>query len=363
MRILFFASNGLGIGHLTRLLSVAEAVTRLNNRHEILFLTNSEAAPFPEDFPFYAIRIPGRNKARSGGLTAKSYLQTVRPIILQAIASFDPHILVTDTFPEGPERELIPVMEWPILKTFIFREQILERVQEPVFRDALRPYHRILIPHDRGTVPLPKIFSEDPRLRWTGPIVSPQPHFSRAEARKRLGIQRDSPLFLLSFGGGGDPLAHQRARDAAQYMRQRGFSFFHASGPLSRTLPTGIHASEWLPLWPIKPYLPAFDGVIASGGYNTVHELLELRIPALLLSFPRALDPQSRRVEQFVSEKRGLSVSAEQGEEFQKTLETFLTTCQNSPGPPDQRSLFSGATCAAQELLDLDQGRAPALQE
>ena len=357
MRLLFFASNGLGVGHLTRLLSVAHAVTRHSKEHEILFLTNSEASPFPEEFPFYAIRLPGRNRARSGGLTAKSYLQTVRPLVLQAISSFDPHILVTDTFPEGPERELLPVMEWPILKAFIFREQNAERSQDALFREALRPYHRILVPHDRGSIPLPERFLEDPRIRWTGPIVSPQPHFSRQEARERLGILPESPLFLLSFGGGGDPLSRQRALETASLMRHRKIPFFYASGPLTRNLPPGIHAREWLPVWPIKPFLPAFDGVVASGGYNTVHELLEVRIPALLLSFPRALDPQDKRVERFVAEGRGVSASSENAEAFKKTLETFLASCQNSPESKNQFFPFSGAACAAKEILDLEQRR------
>ena len=361
MRLLFFASNGLGVGHLTRLLSVAHAITLNSDGHEILFLTNSEASPFPEDFPFYAIRLPGRNRARSGGLTAKSYLQTVRPLVLQTISSFDPHILVTDTFPEGPERELLPVMEWPILKTFIFREQNIERSQNTLFRESLRPYHRILVPHVMGSIPLPERFQEDPRVRWTGPIVSPHPPLSRKEARIRLGIQTEEQIFLVSLGGGGDPLSLSRAQETALFLRHRKIPFFYASGPLTRNLPDGIHAREWLPIWPIKPFLPAFDGVIASGGYNTVHELTEVGIPALLMSFPRALDPQEKRVERFVREGKGISAPTGNTEEFQSVLETFLSTCHNQSEVNAQYAPFTGASCAAREILELGLNRQPAV--
>ncbi|MHB8422105.1 MAG: hypothetical protein ACYC9S_11775 [Leptospirales bacterium] len=357
MRLLFFASNGLGVGHLTRLLSVAHAITQQPDRHEILFLTNSEASPFPEDFPFYAIRLPGRNRARKGGLTAKSYLQTVRPLVLQTIASFDPHILVTDTFPEGPERELLPVMDWPIAKAFIFREQNIEPSRSALFREALRPYNRILIPHDKDSISLPEGFKDDPRVRWTGPIVSPQPPLSRQEARTRLGIQSEEPVFLVSLGGGGDPLSLARAQETAQFLRHRKIPFFYASGPLTRTLPPGIHAREWLPVWPVKPFLSAFDGIIASGGYNTVHELIEVGIPALLMSFPRALDPQEKRVERFVREGKGVSAPTGNPVAFQKALESFLSTCHNRSGQQDRFFPFPGASFAAAEILDLGLNR------
>ncbi|KGA94173.1 hypothetical protein LptCag_0799 [Leptospirillum ferriphilum] len=355
MRFLFYASNGLGIGHLTRLLNVAQALSKASPSSEILFLTQSEAAPFPDTCPFYAIRIPGRNRARTGGLTAKSYLQTVRPLILQAVASFDPHVLVTDTFPEGPEKELSPTMDWPIHKAFIFREQHVRRAEDPYLHQVLRRYHRILVPHDKDSVPLPSFLKSDPRLSWTGPVLPADPLFSREESRKRLGIPEHRETLLLSFGGGGDPEAKQRAKNIAAFLRARNQSFFYASGPLARSLPEGIHAGEWLPLWPIRPYLKAFDGIVASGGYNTVHEVLESRIPAFLCDFPRALDPQADRIDRLVREGRVMTHSGQTLSGLLSSLETFLEkrTLLSESLQTQSAPVSSGADTAARILLNI----------
>ncbi|MCL4460355.1 MAG: hypothetical protein M1297_01395 [Nitrospirae bacterium] len=357
MRFLFYASNGLGIGHLSRLLNVAKALSELSPTSEILFLTQSEAAPFPDDHRFYAIRLPGRNRARTGGLTAKSYLQTIRPLILQTVASFDPHLLVTDTFPEGPEKELAPIMEWPIHKAFLFREQHVHRAEDPYLHQALRRYHRILVPHEAGSIPLPSFLKTDPRIHWTGPILPSGPILSREDARKRLGISDGQETFLLSFGGGGDPEGSQRACEVAAFFREKKYAFFYAAGPLSRSLPEGIRATEWLPLWPIRSYLRAFDGAIASGGYNTVHELLESGIPALLCGFPRILDPQKERVERLASEGRVMTHSGKDLPELFEALESFLeqrkTLLESLKAFPP--FTYKGSDTAARILLDIFQ--------
>lgn len=355
MRILFYASNGLGVGHLTRLLSVAHAITRLEPSHEIAFVTNSEAGPFPDETPFYAIRIPGRSRARLGKLTPKSYFQSSRPLILQAVASFDPHVLVTDTFPEGPERELLPVMEWPIRKVFLYREQDPKRWPPDGYAQALKTYQRILVPHEEGSVLLPPALGGDPRVRWTGPVVYPSPSHTREYARERLGIGPGETSILLSFGGGGDPQASRRAQDAAAFLRKKNVSVFHAPGPLSRELPTGITAREWLPLWPVKPWLRAFDGVIAAGGYNTVHEILDAGVPALFVPFERALDSQDRRIDRLVKDGMGLKAQVSDAESFEKSIESFLDSrmeihkmlCRQPSGP------FRGAEHAGKEILEL----------
>jgi len=308
MRILFSASNGLGLGHLNRLLSLALAIRNSEPNHEILFLTNSEAGPFPEEFPFFTIRIPGKSRAKKSGLTLKSYLQTVRPIFWQAVASFDPHVIVVDTFPEGPEGELRAILEWPIRKVFIFREIDPDRWPEDHFKSLLSPFHKILVPHHPDEVPLPPFFGTDPRVQFIGPVTAPVPVHSRGEARDLLGIDED-PTFLVTLGGGGDPDSLLLSHKVSDFLKNRKVSFRVATGPLARIpLNQDFPREKMLSLWPLKPWLGAFDGIVSSGGYNTFHEVIEAGIPALFIPFQRALDPQKNRISRAVS--KGLAFSA-----------------------------------------------------
>jgi len=50
--------------------------------------------------------------------------------------------------------------------------------------------------------------------------------------------------------------------------------------------------------------------VIAEGGYNTVHELLATRTPAIFLPSPRGADDQAERVERIAAAGLGFQIGA-----------------------------------------------------
>ena len=354
MRILFSASNGLGLGHLNRLLSLALAIRNAEPKHEILFLTNSEAGPFPEEFPFFTIRIPGKSRAKKSGLTLKSYLQTVRPIFWQTVASFDPHVLVVDTFPEGPEGELRAILEWPIKKIFIFREIDPDRWPEDHFQSLLSPFHKILVPHNPGEVPLPAFFDTDPRVHFIGPVTAPLPVHSREEARSLLGMG-DDPTLLVTLGGGGDPDSVLLSEKVSNGLKDRTVSFRIATGPLARIPSTRDFPREMmLSLWPLKPWLPAFDGIIASGGYNTFHEVIESGLPALFIPFQRALDPQKDRIKRTVSQGLAFSAKSSSPHLVMEALDHFLENRSHlfQLLQKTEKRIMNGAGTGASIILD-----------
>ena len=67
VRLLFYAINGTGLGHLTRLLAVArscrELLDALEQEADIRFLTSSEASEVVWDFPVY--KLPSKTVART----------------------------------------------------------------------------------------------------------------------------------------------------------------------------------------------------------------------------------------------------------------------------------------------------------
>jgi UDP-N-acetylglucosamine:LPS N-acetylglucosamine transferase len=81
--------------------------------------------------------------------------------------------------------------------------------------------------------------------------------------------------------------------------------------------------------------LGCFDLGVAGAGYNTVHELLEARVPSLLVPIPTTLDDQYRRAE--VAHRHGLAVTASPGEPG--ALEGTLSWLLN----PENRSRLQAA--------------------
>jgi UDP-N-acetylglucosamine:LPS N-acetylglucosamine transferase len=331
MRLLFYATNGLGLGHVTRLLTIIRAIRRQDPSHEILFLTRCEAGPYPKEDDVFTLRIPGPVRARSSGLTPKSYYQMVHLLLWQAASSFDPHLLVVDTFPSGPEGELVPLMKWPIRKAFVYRDSRADVYNSPDFRKSLDPYQMILVAHDAGTVPLPDFLTKDPRVHFTGIISEGTGQTDdwekkRNEVRDRLGLS-DEPTALVTMGGGGDPEAMRILPMVTGWFRKNGVPFLVATGPLLREIPPCITAREWFPAWPLAPWLPGFDMAVASAGYNTVSELSAVKIPALLIPFARDLDDQEKRVSETLGEGWAIQVPSTAENDLFDGLSRLIDKC------------------------------------
>jgi hypothetical protein len=316
-------------------------------------LSRCEAGPFPyEDAPF-TIRIPGTSRARKSGLSPKSYYQTTQPLLWQTVSSFDPHLLVTDTFPEGPEGELAPIMKWPIRKAFVYRDSRPEVFREEELRPRLAPYQLILVAHDPETVILPPWLRKDPRVRHTGTVSEGSLPDPAQALRHRLGTTGEKTV-LITLGGGGDPEVEPVLSVILQKLRDQKVGIFVATGPLSRKIPDGLTAREWFPAWPITPWLPAFDFAVASGGYNTVTELGQAGIPSLLIPFDRDLDDQRKRI--LEAEKAGwaFSVASRGKTEIEQGIDRLLREGDAlKKGPAGGKDRSSGADTAASFLLDL----------
>ena len=122
-RILFYAVNGLGLGHVTRLLAIARQVRRLAPGAEIVFFTSSEAEDVIFREGFAAFKVPSKSIRLEAGLRSSTYARMLQTVTLNLLASFHPHILVVDTFPAGAIQELLPVLRWESRKVFVYRAQ------------------------------------------------------------------------------------------------------------------------------------------------------------------------------------------------------------------------------------------------
>lgn len=303
-RILFYAVNGLGLGHVTRLLSIARALRRLSPTTEILFLTSSEADGVIYREGFAAVKLPSKTIRETCGLKKSTYLKMAQSVSWNTIASFDPDVLVVDTYPSGSFEELIPVLRWRQKNVFVFREQRRDTFQSNLLAATLPLYDLLIVPHDEvgqvGELPEPH------KARAVGPILIRERDelFARPRARAALGLPadlaEDTLLFYGSFGGGGEPEAARALDLTTRAVRSLDTShrahLVVGAGPLMRSLPDQQPGLTILSgRYPMLDVLPAFDGAIAAAGYNTVHELMFAGVASTLIPFGRVLDDQERR--------------------------------------------------------------------
>lgn len=355
-RVVFYAVNGLGLGHVTRLLAIARQVRKLLPASEILFLTSSEADDVVAREGFAAFKVPSRTLRASAGLSSGTHARLVQTVTLNLLAAFAPHLLVVDTFPAGTLQELLPVLRWDLRKAFVFRAQKPDKAHSPAMQNTLRLYDRILIPHAPGeeTIPLPP--GSD--AVWTGAILirGRDDALTRAQARMRLGIAPEARVLYLTWGGGGDAAAGRVMEQMMQVVADCPEWMPVVSEPpldfASRLRQSGVQTVRHFPL---AEWFPAFDAAVASAGYNTVNELLHFGIPAILLPFERALDDQFARAERVAQANAGICFPSFDADALRAALALFADDGRRAEISRNAQSRIpdNGAERAANALIEL----------
>ncbi|OQA32906.1 MAG: undecaprenyldiphospho-muramoylpentapeptide beta-N- acetylglucosaminyltransferase [Betaproteobacteria bacterium ADurb.Bin341] len=356
-RLVFYAVNGLGLGHVTRLLAIARAVRRIARRAEILFITSSEADGVIYREGFAAVKLPSKTIREQCGLSKGTYLKLAQSVTWTTLSSFNPDVLIVDTYPSGSFEELLPVLRWKQKNVFVFREQREATYLSKLLMAVLPLYDRLIIPHDDieavGHLPEPH------KAHAVGPILIREKNeiLSRAEARRALNLPLDGLLFYGSFGGGGDPETRRALELTAQAIAELPDAHLVlAAGPLLRqSLPAREKITVLSDRYPMLDVLPAFDAAITAAGYNTVHELLFAGIPSVLVPFGRVLDDQEKRVQSLAEQGACLACAplTESGIREAVNCLTDAGTRRQLAERGKQIVKTNGATAAAKLILEL----------
>lgn len=353
LRVLCYAVNGLGLGHLTRTIAITRQLRRLcwalGEPLELTILTSSEGDGLALVHDLPAFKIPSKNIVAGGGLSAARYRKLGKQWVWSAINLFSPDILLVDTFPAGSFHELYDVLDLGSKNVFVCRAIRPEIARQPAFQSALRGYDRILLPQEDGIndTPLPDFAQE--RAVGVPPILlrSVEETYDRTEARARLGIPEGVRALYASVGGGGDKDAEQLFAQLVEAAR--------ALPELHITLGAGmLYRGREFPApnvsWTRRPVLSecfrAFDGAITAGGFNSVWELLHCRVPCLFLPRERGWDDQEARVERCIAAGAGVRLPELSATAIQAGLAALP---QNIPALAPR----NGALAAAEEILAL----------
>ena len=356
-RFVFYAVNGLGLGHVTRLLSIARAVKRLMPKAEILFITSSEADGVIYREGFAAVKLPSKTIREQCGLGKATYLKMAQSVTWSVLSSFDPDVLIVDTYPSGSFEELIPVLRWKQKNVFVFREQRQKTYLSKLLMAVLPLYDRLIIPHDDieqvGQLPEPQ------KARAVGPILIREKNeiLCRADARRALKLPMDGLLFYGSFGGGGDPETRRAFELTAKAISEiPDAHLVLGAGPLLRQapeVPPGV--TVLTSRYPMLDVLPAFDGAIAAAGYNTVHELLFAGVASALVPFGRVLDDQEKRVQTLAEQGACLACAPFTESGIREAINCLADAGTRRQLAERGKQIVNknGATAAAQAILEL----------
>ena len=310
LRIVSYAINGRGMGHLVRQLSILRWIKRivsvLGLKHELWILTSSEADTLARREGVCAFKMPSKAMMRDAGVDPHRYLGMARGWVLNAVAGLSPDLLLVDTFPGGSFGELVSVLEMAKHRVLVARRVRDEFAGEVSYASLLPAYDDRIVPDARDVGPI--------LLRERSELLS------RQEARRALGVADGQRAVYLSLGGGGDVTAGARLPALCDALLERGWHVVVAAGPLYQGPERRGPAITWLDRYCPLELMQGFDAAVSAGGYNSFHELMYAGVPTVFLPLPRIADDQHERTAR--AERAGAGRVAQSDEQVPDLLES-----------------------------------------
>jgi predicted glycosyltransferase len=338
IRLMTYSQDGLGLGHMRRMNSIAARFTQVRPNAALLRLSDS---PVPDWFDPPAhhdfIKLPSIVKLGPGDwrpLTLPVGLDDMRTIRSELIRSaalwFRPDILLVDHIPHGAMGELVPAFEalraaGAATKIVLGLRDIIDHPEVVKRRwriegayEAIRLYYdRVLVYGDPGLFDFVKAYALPrqvaARVRYCGYVcTSDQARYPRRVRVDGPGWESTAKLLVAMAGGGADafPLMCAVIDSMSGLSPERRPNAVLVVGPfMPRSQRRELQArAVGLPVRvrmavsdPIS-YIEAADVIVAMAGYNTVLEIVRSDTPAILVPRAGPSAEQSIRARLFASQ-------------------------------------------------------------
>ena len=301
-RVLFITINGVGMGHLTRMLAIAR---RCATPIEPVFLTMSQALKVVREQGFLAEYVPSRTYLNCDLVRWNGYL---RDEVIELISFYDPAAVLFDG--NVPYQGIIDAIKANPDPWFVWSRRGMWRAGNPDILAREQYFDAVLEPgdladdYDHGMTT--KYRS---RTRRVKPIrlLDTSEMLPRGEARRELGLSNERPAVLIQLGAGNNFNYRSILKTAFAHISERHKAdiavgeWLISENPLE--LPENVVR---LPGYPFARYFNAFDLAISAVGYNSFHELIYAGVPTILVP-NEAMEQDNQLARALYADRHGLA--------------------------------------------------------
>ena len=331
MRFIFYSHDGFGLGHTSRNLAIARALTELAPRAAVLMATGSDDITrlgVPDRVEI--LKLPGLRKVANEDYTARylgvsgSDVRHLRAKLLaSAVESFQPDVLLVDKHPFGAGGELkdaLKALHRSGGRAVLGLRDILDEPE--TVRAEWAPhqlpdtipahYDSVLVYGQREIFDLAQAYAFPAELRarthYCGYVIPPRP--VEPTLSTPTPETNDRPLVLSTVGGGED--GYELLETFLAALADTPWHGVAVTGPLMAgaqhsTLEVLAH-SHGVELHTFVPQLDRWfaraGAVVCMGGYNTVAQTLAAGAPVICVPRTEPRREQLVRAEAFA--QRGL---------------------------------------------------------
>ncbi len=276
LRIVMATSNGVGLGHLTRLLAIAR---RMPEGTQTAFFTMSQGYEIARQAGYLTQFVPFH---RATGASQEAWNVALEEEAGDFLDLVQPDVVVFDG--NIPYAGLIAALDARrhIRRTWVRRA--LWRAVDPIIAKRAREFDLIIEPQEYSA----RLDTMGRDVRSASIVVPPivqiaqDERLGRAEARAELGLSADDLAVGLMLGAGTN-FAFGAIRQAIldDLARRPGVVTVEIVPPL---VALDRHAPQrQVRLYPAARHSAAFDFMVAGAGYNSFHEALMHRVPTVFV--------------------------------------------------------------------------------
>jgi UDP:flavonoid glycosyltransferase YjiC (YdhE family) len=316
------SSNGVGVGHLSRLLSIAR---RLPEGIDAVFLTMSQALAVAEQFGFHAEYFPC---FRSGQSDFDDWNEWLKLALDQILEAYDIGAVVFDGN-----------MLYPGLCNAVqsHRKSRLIWIRRGMWRAGQKNEPHIELGKHADLIIEPDDIAADFDRGASAELRS---HLDREESCDKLGLDPQQKHVLIQLGAGNN----YNFIDLMDHL----IDILRSSGETNPVIAEWLTADVSLDFWPDLPriccfpisrFFRAFDFTVSAAGYNSFNEIISFGVPSILVpNLNRAMDDQTARAAFAASHGAAIHLDSP----TRNDLEDALTTIES----PEYRQNLS-SNCSA----------------
>lgn len=275
-RVLMVATNGMGLGHVTRLMAIAKY---LPNWIEPIFLTLSLATDLVRQAGYAADYIPSFGKA---GVKENSWNDVFAMELATALNATGAQGVIFDS--NHPFPGLLKVLKKRKDLAWVWIRRGMWQPHHKLSHQMQRHFDLLLEPselaraHDGG--PTAKIG----RALEVGPILLTEPgeRVSRTQAAKRLEVDPGATNVFVQLGSRQNMGFEEIRTQLSMLLPREYVHVYEIANPLA-PVQDSLDQVEERSVYPLAKYSKAIDLLITTAGYNGFHETIYHQIPTLFV--------------------------------------------------------------------------------
>jgi UDP:flavonoid glycosyltransferase YjiC (YdhE family) len=277
-RVLFVATNGLGLGHITRLMAIAE---RMSTDVEPVFATMSAGSSLVHARGHMVDYFPS---AERSGVTEESWNRAYAQELLTTIEAFGAEAVVFDS--NYPFPGLVSVLEARPDIAWVWVRRGMWPPHHPSYPVMNAAFDMVIEPGEfaydedggvtaalrSGVVAVPPILLVDNGSR-----------LPREAAARALGVDAGRTIAVIQLGSERNfDFTELRNRIIADLVA-RDIQVVEVLNPLAAPPGEPIPGTRRVSIYPLAEYFAAIDLMVTNAGYNSFHECIHGGVPTIFV--------------------------------------------------------------------------------